>query len=86
MHMKIIGMDACNNSRMAGWIFMKFVMDVMPFEGFSKIVLSNFFYLVIPTWRMRKFVRWDYDDANTQNRPCMRDDVTGLDEVISRQR
>jgi hypothetical protein len=36
----------CNNSRMAGWIFTKFVMVVMPLEPGQ---LVNFLQSVIPT-------------------------------------
>jgi hypothetical protein len=38
LHMRDVvkASDACNNERKAGWISMKFVMDIMPFEANPK--------------------------------------------------
>jgi hypothetical protein len=44
--MKVISGDiclyTCSNSRITGWIFLKFFVDIVSFEAYPKIVLFNF--------------------------------------------
>jgi hypothetical protein len=74
----------CNDSRMTVQIVMKFVMDVMPFEGCPK-------WYFLDSWNLKYQLdmgakSWDGTDSITHNRLRMRNDVTAPDNVVDLDR
>lgn len=56
---------------------MKIIMDVEPLKP------MQIQQLVIPTWWMRKVVRWDDNDTIAHNRKRFSDDVMVFDDGTS---